>query len=273
MRVSVLGSGSKGNATLMVSGDTRILVDAGFSGRDLARRLNSVGVDPDSIDAIVVTHDHRDHTRGVGIFARRHGSTVFITENTRDACRELFRGGERVEHYRAGHPFRVDAFRVEPFLTVHDAVDPVAVTVVDEAARVRVGLATDLGRPTAHVRHALSECDLLVLEANHDDVLLQQAPYPASVRSRITSSHGHLSNREAARLATELFHPGLAGILLAHLSAQSNEPELAYDVVRKALHPLGFRGHLEVVRQDEPTELLDVVELRRTVGPEQLSLL
>ncbi|MDX1566841.1 MAG: MBL fold metallo-hydrolase [Longimicrobiales bacterium] len=273
MKVSVLGSGSRGNSTLMESGGTRILVDAGFSGKDLARRLQAVDVDPDSIDAIVVTHDHGDHTRGVGIFARRHDTAVFITETTRNACSKLFRGGERLEHYRPGRPFNIGDLRIEPFLTVHDAVDPVAVTVVDEPGGVRVGIATDLGRPTAHVRHALSECHLLVLEANHDDVLLQQAPYPSSVKARITSSHGHLSNNEAAQLATELFHPRLAAVLLAHLSAESNHPDLAYDVVRKALHPLGFRGHLEVVRQDRPTELLDVGELRRRVGPEQLSLL
>jgi len=267
VRVSVLGSGSGGNATLVQAGDTSILVDAGFSGRDLARRLDRVGVDADAVDAIVVTHDHGDHTRGVGIFA------LFITETTRTVCADLFRGGETLRPYRAGHPFSLGPLRIEPFITVHDAADPLAVAVVDEAAGHRVGVATDLGRPTAHVRHALSGCDFLILEANHDEVLLQEAPYPATVKARITSSHGHLSNAEAARLATELLGERLVGVVLAHLSGESNRPELALEVVGAALRGAGYRGHLEVAAQDEPTPLLDVEDLRLRTGPEQLSLL
>ena len=273
MKVSVLGSGSGGNATFFEAGGTRLLVDAGFSGRDLARRLAALKVDADSVDAIVVTHDHGDHTKGVGIFARRHGTPVYLTDVTREACGALFRGGETLRSYAAGRPFPVGGIRVEPFLTVHDAADPVAVAVVDRESELRVGLATDLGRPTAQVRHALSGCDLLILEANHDDVLLQEAPYPMAVKARITSSHGHLSNLEAAALASELFHPRLSGVILAHLSSESNRPELARRVVEKALARLGFRGHLSVARQNEPTPILDVRELRARLEPDQLSLL
>lgn len=268
----MLGSGSRGNATLVQADGTRVLVDAGFSGRDLARRLDALEVDPDSVDAVLVTHDHGDHTRGVGIFARRHGSEVFITDVTRRACRDLFRGSESLRPYEVGKPFEIGPLRVEPFLTVHDAADPVAVAVADPATGTRLGVATDLGRPTAHVRHALAECDLLILEANHDDVLLQQAPYPSSVKARITSSHGHLSNDEAARLAIELHHPGLAGVVLAHLSNESNRPDLARRVVGRALRRAGYRGLLDVAAQDEPTPLMDVVRLRDAVTPEQLSL-
>lgn len=273
MKVSVLGSGSAGNATLVEANGTRLLVDAGFSGKDLARRLAAVDVDPDSVDAIVVTHDHGDHTRGVGIYARRHGPDVHITDVTREACADLFRGDERLLPYRAGRPFEIGALRIEPFLTVHDAVDPVAVAVVDVERDARLGIATDLGRPTTHVRHALSGCDLLVLEANHDDVLLQKAPYPSVVKARITSSHGHLSNHEAAALATELHHPGLGGVVLAHLSERSNRAEIARKVVGEALEDAGFEGYLTVASQEEPTPLLDVVELRERLAPDQLSLL
>lgn len=273
MKVSVLGSGSGGNATLVQAGDTRVMVDAGFSGRDLARRLETVGVDPDAVDAVVVTHDHGDHTRGVGIFARRHGTPIYITETTRTVCADLFRGSETLHPYQAGHPFAIGSLRVEPFITVHDAADPVAVALVDEGTEHRLGVATDLGRPTAHVLHALVGCDLLILEANHDDVLLQDAPYPSTVKARITSSHGHLSNLEAARLATELLHARLVGVVLAHLSGESNRPELAREVVGDALREAGYEGHLEVARQDEPTALLDVEELRIRSGPEQLTLL
>ncbi|MEQ9569470.1 MAG: MBL fold metallo-hydrolase [Longimicrobiales bacterium] len=272
MKVSVLGSGSGGNAILVMAGATRILVDAGFSARDLARRLQSLGLDPDRLDAIVITHDHGDHTRGMGVYARRHGTPLYLTDPTRKACARLFRGGERIERYRAGHPFEIGAVRIEPFLTVHDAADPVGVAVVDRETGCRLGVATDLGRPTAGIRHALSGCHLLVLEANHDEGLLHQAPYPWSVKARIASSHGHLSNEAAARFALELLHDDLVAVVLAHLSRESNDPRLAADVVGRCLRDAGYRGTLEVARQDEPTDLFDVARLRRRLGPGQLAL-
>jgi phosphoribosyl 1,2-cyclic phosphodiesterase len=273
MKVAILGSGSSGNSILVSAGGTLILVDAGFSARSLARRLAILDVDPDSIGAIVVTHDHRDHTRGMGVFARRHDTPLHMTRATRDACADLLTGDEAVTEYSPGRPFGVGRLRVEPFLTVHDAADPVGVAVVDEVTGLRLGVATDLGRPTAQIRHALAGCDLLILEANHDELLLHTGPYPASVKRRIASSHGHLSNQAAARLATELLHPRLAGVVLAHLSLECNRPILAERVVGDALRAAGWRGHLEVALQDEPTRMLDVGQLRLRAGPAQLSLL
>lgn len=273
MRVSVLGSGSSGNATLVWAGNTRVLVDAGFSGRDLARRLGAVEVNADEVDAIVITHDHGDHTRGMGVFARRHGTPLYMTEPTRQACAKLLRGGETVRTYRPGRVFNVGDVRVEPFITVHDAADPVGVAVVDECTGLRLGVATDLGRPTSQIRHALSGCDLLILEANHDEVLLHASPYPVSVKRRIASSHGHLSNEAAARFVVELLHPRLAGVILAHLSNECNRPELARKVVGQALRTAGWTGHLAVAGQDEPTGLMDLEELRLRTGPSQLSFL
>jgi phosphoribosyl 1,2-cyclic phosphodiesterase len=258
---------------LVTAGATRILVDAGFSARSLVERLEALGVAPASVDGIVVTHDHRDHTRGMGVFARRHATTLHMTKATRHACADLLTGNEAVTEYAPGRPFKVGRLRIEPFLTVHDAADPVGVAVVDEETGLRLGVATDLGRPTAQIRHALSGCDLLILEANHDEVLLHTGPYPASVKRRIASSHGHLSNQAAARLAKELLHPHLAGIVLAHLSFECNRPLLAERVVGDALRATGWRGHLEVALQDRPTSLLDLEELRRRAGPSQLSLL
>ncbi|HSM60567.1 MAG TPA: MBL fold metallo-hydrolase [Longimicrobiales bacterium] len=273
MKVAVLGSGSAGNATLVVAGNTRVLIDAGFSARDLARRLAHVGVRPEDVHAIVVTHDHADHTRGAGVFARRHGTPLFMTDPTRAACGPLLRGEEPVHAYRPGRPFAIGDARVEPFLTVHDAADPVGVAVVAECPGFRLGVATDLGRPTAQTRHALARSDLLVLEANHDEVLLRTSAYPWSVKRRIASSHGHLSNQAAARFVVELLHPRLAGVVLAHLSNECNTPQLALDVVGAALSGAGWRGHLEVASQHRPTALLDVEELRARSGPEQISFL
>jgi phosphoribosyl 1,2-cyclic phosphodiesterase len=147
------------------------------------------------------------------------------------------------------------------------------VAVVDERSGIRMGVATDLGRPTAQVLHALSACDLLVLEANHDDAMLRTGPYPASVKQRIASSHGHLSNLAAARLAVDLLHPRLAAVLLAHLSQECNRPLLAERVVGDALRKAGWQGHLEVATQHRPTRLLDIEDLRYRAGPAQLTLL
>jgi phosphoribosyl 1,2-cyclic phosphodiesterase len=250
-----------------------ILVDAGFSARSLEERLGYLGVLPEEIQAIVVTHDHRDHTLGTGVFARRHGTPIFITDPTREACGDLFRGGEDLQPYRPGFPFEVGSLRIEPFLTAHDARDPVAVALVDTESGYKVGVATDLGRPTTQVRHALAHSDFLVLEANHDPGLLHQGPYPASVRSRIASSHGHLSNQAAAQLALELLHPGLAAVVLAHLSAECNRPELAEEVVGSVLRDAGYKGWLQVADQDTPTRLLDIGDLRKRLDPDQLPLL
>ncbi|MBT8402556.1 MAG: MBL fold metallo-hydrolase [Gemmatimonadetes bacterium] len=272
MKVSVLGSGSAGNAVLVVAGETRLLIDAGFSARDLARRLARVGCEPHAIDGILITHDHGDHTRGMGVYARRHGTPLYVTDGTRRACGKLLRGAEEIRPYRAGHPFEIGAVRVEPFVTVHDAADPVGVAVVDRDTGCRLGVATDLGRPTAGIRHALSGAHMLVLEANHDAGLLHCAPYPPSVKARIASSHGHLSNEAAARFALDLMHDGLVGIVLAHLSRESNDGRIAAEVVGRALRGVGWRGLLEVARQDEPTPLYDVVALRERRGPTQLAL-
>jgi phosphoribosyl 1,2-cyclic phosphodiesterase len=273
VRVAVLGSGSAGNSVLVCAGETRILIDAGFSARSLAVRLEKLEISAESITGIVVTHEHGDHTRGMGVFARRHGTPLHLTSRTREACEKLLKGKERIIEYHPGTAFTIRNLRIESFYTVHDAADPVGISVVDERSGMRVGVATDLGRPTAQIRHALSGCDLLVLEANHDDVMLRTGPYPASVKQRIASSHGHLSNKAAARLAVELLHPRLAGVVLAHLSRECNRPLLAERVVGDALRKAGWKGHLEVAMQDRPTELLDLEQLRHRAGPVQLSLL
>jgi len=239
----------------------------------MERRIRKIGLTPEAVHAIVITHDHRDHTRGAGVFSRRHGTPVYITDRTRQACSGLFRGTEPLRPYQAGRAFEIGAIRVEPFLTVHDAADPVAVALVDRDTGARVGIATDLGRPNAQIRLALEHSDFLILESNHDEELLRGSRYPVSVQQRIASSHGHLSNHAAARFACELLHPRLAGVLLAHLSQECNRPELASEVVGGALRGAGFEGFLGVALQGQPTAFIDIEELRLRTGPAQFSLL
>lgn len=273
MKVTVLGSGSRGNSVLVESGDVRLLVDAGFSGRDMERRLAAVEIAPESISALLITHDHSDHTRGMGVVARRWGIPIYMTEPTRAACAKLLDGTERLHRYGSDEPVEIGGLVVAPFLTVHDAVDPIAVTVTERATGEKLGIATDLGRATTPVRAALQGCDVLILESNHDPILLRESHYPWSVKSRIASGHGHLSNRAAAELATELYHKQLATVILAHLSEAANEPEIARDTVGAALEKLRYRGPVHVAAQEAPMATMDVTSLRAVIAPPQLSLL
>ena len=268
----MLGSGSRGNAILVECEGTRVLVDAGFSGRDLEGRLAQAGVDPASLDAILITHDHGDHTRGMGVLARRWKIPLHLTPLTRNVCRDLLDGTEDVRDYTSAHEVQIGGLTVTPFLTVHDAVDPVAVTVTETETGEKLGIATDLGRATAPVRHALQACHMLVLESNHDEILLRESPYPWSVKARIGGSHGHLSNRAAAELVRELYHEELCAVVLAHLSEQANHPSLAHDVVGEALERLRYKGTLAVAPQERPLETIDITRLKALRQPAQMSL-
>lgn len=270
-KVHVLGSGSRGNSILLETSEARVLVDAGLSGRQIQQRLEAIDVPPHTVSALVITHEHRDHSRGMGVFSRRWRVPIYLTRATASSCAALLEGREEIHSYHTGKPLDIADLCVEPFLTCHDAIDPVAVTIRQRSSGLKVGIATDLGTPTVPVRHALRNCHLLILEANHDDIMLREGPYPWSVKSRIASRHGHLSNRASAQLGRELCHPGLGGVVLAHLSHECNEPELAASVVGEVLRKAGFQAPLWVARQDEPLADLDVVALQAAVRSAQLA--
>lgn len=274
MRLACLGSGSRGNSVLVEAGDTQVLIDAGFSGVELERRLSRLEVDPGRIAGVVVTHEHRDHTGGIGVAARRWGWPLHLTRATAEACATLLRGEERLEIHARDDRFEIGDLAVRLVPTCHDASDPVAVHLTCRRSGLRAGVATDIGRATASVRAAFRDCHFLVLEANHDEVRLRQARYPWSVKQRIGGSRGHLSNRLAGELAAELHHPALGGVLLAHLSQECNLAREAKAEVERALRAVRFRGRLAVARQDEPSEWFDVAHLadRAMYGGPQLRL-
>lgn len=248
MRLAVLGSGSRGNAVALHALGHTLLVDAGFGPRTLLRRAASVGITLEPLAGVVLTHEHGDHARGALPLARRTAAPLLATPGTLARlappdvlpCLPLTPSASREVA-----PFTVTACHV-----VHDAAEPVAVVV--EAGGIRVGIAQDVGRVTGALRHLLRGCTVLILEANHDDVLLRTGPYPAAVRQRIAGSTGHLSNRAAAGLAAELWHPGLATVVLGHVSEQCNTPALALRTVGTALRHRGFRGALVVAPQAGP---------------------
>ena len=258
MEVCVLASGSGGNCLYVAGGGTRLLVDAGLSLKVLAARLKQVGVDPDDIQAVLLTHDHADHCSGVGVLRRRHGLPFYANEGTAAGV-ELALGEKDTAWsiFETGTPFEVGGLTVEPFSVPHDAADAVGFVVTD--GRCRLGIATDLGMATTLVRRKLSDCDALVLEANHDVELLQQSGRPWSLLQRIRGRHGHLSNDAAATLLAEVLGPRLKAVVLAHLSAECNAPGLAERTVRAALRRAGREDvRVEIAAADANSALLEV---------------
>jgi phosphoribosyl 1,2-cyclic phosphodiesterase len=255
--VAVLGSGSRGNAVAISSGTTSILVDAGFGARTLARRATACGIDLADLSGIFLTHEHGDHARGAARLAHKVGCPIYGSAGTLAALRSGLDGAGTLE-LKPLESTAVGELGVTACHTSHDAAEPLALSVAETRTGQHVGIAYDLGRPTAQVRYLLRGAAALVLEANHDDVLLRTGPYPASVRDRIAGPGGHLSNRDAAELLQELYHPGLRLVVLAHLSDRCNREDLALKAVRAVLVRRGFQGKLHAARQSEalgPIEL------------------
>jgi phosphoribosyl 1,2-cyclic phosphodiesterase len=246
MRVWVLGTGSSGNAVLLEADGTRLLIDAGFGPRTLARRMKLAGIDAASVGACVVTHDHTDHVGGVSKAARRWGWQVFATAGTADAID----AETPVTTFKPGARLRVGAFEVDAIATPHDATEPVGFVVTAVSSGARAGICYDVGYASPGVRKLCQLLDILVLEANHDEGMLWAGPYPPWLCQRIASNTGHLSNRAAAAVASDAATPQLAHIVLAHLSEQNNTPALADRTVRSALRKTVFTGRLSTSHQD-----------------------
>ncbi|HET7583311.1 MAG TPA: MBL fold metallo-hydrolase [Gemmatimonadaceae bacterium] len=250
MRLWVLGSSSAGNAVLLESGETRVLVDAGFHPRTLAARLHAIGVPPGSIAAALITHEHGDHVRGACAGARRWGWALYATRGTIAAVPELAAAG--AQPIGTARPVAVGDLALHAMPTSHDAAEPVGVVATDTRTGARAGIAYDLGRADAGVHRALQDLELLVLEANHDPQMLRAGPYPRSVQARIASARGHLSNAAAASLACACAGRTLAHLVLAHLSVRCNDPHVATHTVGSALARTAFRGALHTAPPQRP---------------------
>jgi phosphoribosyl 1,2-cyclic phosphodiesterase len=250
MTLYVLGSGSRGNCFAVESEGVALLLDAGFSAREVERRAEAAGLSMDQVAGIVLTHEHADHVCGAARLARRLGAPILTAPGTWG--RLAPRMGD-AEHRALSLCARAEIgpFTLEACPTSHDAAEPLAVSIrADDGCSV--GVAYDLGRPTAAVRYLLRQLTALVLEANHDEVQLRTSSYPPVVQRRIAGSAGHLSNRAAGELLAELHHPGLSVVVLAHLSQRCNTAGDARATVTPLLRRAGFRGQVHVALQDEP---------------------
>lgn len=262
LKVCVLASGSRGNCILIQSSETGVLIDAGLSGRETLRRLDQLGTRIEEVEAVLVGHEHGDHTRGLRILARKYGRPVFMNRETAEAL-----GDPDLEPniFTNGRPLAIGDLTVLPFSVFHDARDPVGFTV--QAGTIKVTVATDLGMPSRVIADKLKGARIVILEANYDHSLLMNGGRPWALKQRIKSSQGHLSNQAAADLLSGETDENLTDVFLAHLSRDCNRPDLAVRAVEGELKRTG-KGHVRVrvAYQDRLSEVVEAVEKDRPVG-------
>ena len=246
----MLASGSSGNAAIVGSGRTRLLIDAGLTAPELKRRLSRFDLGIEDLDGVVLTHEHGDHIAGVAALAGRWGRTIYLTAGTRSRLMML-PSDSRIVEIEAGRSFCIGSLRVGPFPLSHDAAEPVGFTFENEIGKI--GYVTDLGKVTDDVRHGLSGCRVLAIEFNHDRELLLTGPYPPLLKKRILGDMGHLSNNDSAELLRSSAHEGLEWVFLAHLSRTNNHPETAHRAAHRVLAGTDAeRANINVASQDDP---------------------
>ena len=248
----VLASGSKGNSTVITNGSKAILVDCGITARQAVLRMEARGVDPSSVQAIVLTHEHTDHIAGVRVLTKRLGCKVLATRGTFSKMEGIDLPDKEI--FIPGRSFDEAGFSIRPFDISHDAEEPVGLTISQNG--VKIGFATDLGCTTNVVRQRLAQCRGLIVEANHDPAMLTNSHYPEWLKQRVRSRQGHLSNQQGAELVAEVGHADLACVVQAHLSENTNRPELAEKALGQVIDQALSNTRTLVASQKEPTDLI-----------------
>ena len=245
VRFASLGSGSKGNGTVIDDGETCILIDLGFTVKEAVRRLGRLSLAPEDIDAILVTHEHADHCHGVAAFARKFKTPVYLTHGT---YRPKDMGElPSLNRFNCHEAFSLGTLSVAPVTVPHDAKEPCQYVIT--VGGVSVGVLTDLGHITPHVRQCYQECDALLLECNHDIEMLNNGPYPWPLKKRVGGEYGHLNNQQAGELLTSVNLDRLQTLVISHVSEQNNQPDLALAAIQPYL--AGWSGELVVAKQNE----------------------
>jgi phosphoribosyl 1,2-cyclic phosphodiesterase len=257
VKFCVLASGSSGNAALLATEKTRILVDAGLSMKELGRRMSAIGENLEDVDAILVTHEHSDHVAGLPVLARRLKKNdrlkpFYLTHRTAPAI-DWDGSVPVLEPFQSGAKFQIGDIEVQSFGIPHDAIDPVGFCF--EAQGVRIGVATDLGYIPDSVKFHLRRVHVLLLEANHDVEMLKVGPYPWTVKQRVMSRVGHLSNLVATDFLMEELDTCTAHVILGHLSEHNNHPEIVRDAASRALFLRGLSASLSIAEQSQPSEV------------------
>lgn len=265
MRLVSIASGSSGNCIYVGSDNTHILVDAGISNKRIEQGLNEIGIKGGELDGIVITHEHSDHTKGLGVLARKHGVPIYSTKETLEEIRNMKYLGEYPEELlKPIYPdvdFMIGDMEVKPFRIDHDAANPVAYRI--QCERKSVAVATDMGHFDQYIIDHLQGLDAILLESNHDVNMLETGPYPYYLKRRILGDHGHLSNENAGRLLNYILHDKLQKILLGHLSKENNYEELAYETVKLEIEQ-GDHGYhsadfsITVAKRDLMSEIITI---------------
>jgi phosphoribosyl 1,2-cyclic phosphodiesterase len=252
--VSVLGSGSRGNATFIKTDQVRLLLDAGMSRKEISVRLESIGEDPDGIDAVLITHEHTDHAGGLKMLLNDLPIEAFLTQGTIRAIHadEYELNGGRITQVVPGAAFTIGDVEVLPYRVPHDALEPVAFTITCGGAKI--AQLTDIGYLPDWVAERLRGAHVLILESNHDLEMLRVGPYPWNLKQRLMGRYGHLSNTAVSRFIRDQYDGAAEHLLLAHLSSKNNHPEIARQEAVRALRHRGLNcGTVAVTSQDEPT--------------------
>ena len=251
-RMTILGSGSNGNCTYLETEETRLLIDAGLSGRQIRQRMLTIGRAPEDLHGILITHEHTDHINGLVVLAAKLGIPVYCNRLTREAIEAATESSMSFRMFETGSRFAVGDVEVETFSVPHDAYDPVGFLIHTHAGRI--GFLTDLGYATKLIIQRVRTANVLLLETNHDLKLLQDDPHrPWSVKQRILSRHGHLSNEAAAEVAEQIVSADLNRVYLGHLSGDCNRPELAHACLAARMAKVGATHvHIEAAAQDVP---------------------
>lgn len=265
MRFCSIASGSSGNCIYVGSGCAHVLVDVGISGKKIEAGLNSIDLTGKDIDGILVTHEHSDHIKGLGVIARKYGIPIYTTGGTADAMSRMSGLGKipegLIREVREDEPFSIKDISIHPFTIPHDAAQPVGYRL--ECGGQSVGIATDLGKYNEYIVENLQNLDAVLLEANHDIRMLQVGKYPYYLKQRILGDRGHLSNENAGRLLCRLLHDNLKAVFLGHLSKENNYEELAYETVCQEVtfgdNPYKSRDFkIQVAKRDCISELITV---------------
>ena len=262
MRFAPLASGSSGNCTFVEAGDVRLLIDAGPSARRLADLLRGIDVDPASVSAILITHEHTDHIGGAAVFSRKYGIPVYANAETHEAMllkkTEISPGLIRV--IEPDRIFYIRQAKILPFATQHDSARSMGYSVMHGACKCTV--MTDTGRVTDQMLDAAAGSDVILIEANHDVEMLKCGPYPASLKHRILSARGHLSNEDCGAVLCRLYDTGVRNVVLGHLSEENNTPELARVTVESILQEKGILREMRIIvaRRLEPTGVFRIGE-------------
>ena len=235
-----LSSGSSGNCQYIEAGNTRILIDAGFSGKRIETLLSSIDVCPKTLDAVFVTHEHIDHSSGIGVLSRRYGIPIYANENTWIGMTPIIKAikEENTKVFSTDNPIEVKDLTVHPFLVSHDAREPVGYLVYYK--NIKISIITDTGWVNEEMKNKIKNSQLYFMESNHDVKMLREGSYPWSLKQRIMSNKGHLSNHDAGEILGEVLSGNNEIVLLGHLSQDNNIPQLAYDTVRESVYEQGL---------------------------------